>query len=258
MISVKDQLGNSIQMSRTPKRIISLVPSQTELLYDLGLGEKVVGITKFCIHPNEWFKNKVRVGGTKNVALEKVKELQPDLIIGNKEENDKTNIQQLSSIAPVWMSDIHTLQDSYSMIFELGELLNVVERANKIITKIKEAFSDLKKEKQPTNKSVLYLIWKDPYMGVGANTFIHDILTHQLGFKNFLSPQKRYPIIEIDKIKSPDFIFLSSEPYPFKEKHVQFLKKQFPESSIKLVDGEYFSWYGSRLIHAPTYFSTLL
>ena len=118
-------MNRTIRLGATPRRIVSLVPSQTELLYDLGLEERVVGITKFCIHPKEWYRSKVRIGGTKNVNFDKVKTLRPDLIIGNKEENFKEDIEALEEIAPVWMSDIFTLDDSLEMINQLGSVLNV-------------------------------------------------------------------------------------------------------------------------------------
>src|ERR1035437_3892327 len=111
MLFHTDQLGRKIQLKQTPRRIISLVPSQTELLCDLGLGEKVIGITKFCIHPNNWYKDKTHVGGTKNIHFEKIKVLHPDLIIGNKEENEKDQMEDLMNQFTVWMSDIKNIGD---------------------------------------------------------------------------------------------------------------------------------------------------
>ena len=116
-----DQLGRKLILEKIPQRIISLVPSQTELLFDLGLEEEVVGITKFCIHPDSWFHSKTRIGGTKQFDFEKIKSLQPDLIIGNKEENDKEQIEELMKNFTVWMSDIKTLADACKMICEIGE-----------------------------------------------------------------------------------------------------------------------------------------
>lgn len=251
-----DQLGNKFER-KNYKRIVSIVPSQTELLYDLGLGERVVGITKFCIHPNDWFTSKTRVGGTKTVDVDKVAQLKPDLIIGNKEENDKENIESLAKLAPVWMSDIFTLDDSLNMITELGNLLSVERNANDLIHQIKKEFSSINRLENP--KTCLYLIWRKPYMAVGNQTFIHNMLTGQLGFENILKEQSRYPSIELEEFSTqPDFILLSSEPYPFKEKHFDEIKKMFPESKVLLVDGEYFSWYGSRLLGAPNYFKKLI
>ena len=255
--TVKDQLGDVITVPDFPIRIVSLVPSQTELLYDLGLGERVVGITKFCIHPQEWFETKTRVGGTKQVKLDVVKTLAPDLIIGNKEENTKEDIEALRSIAPVWMSDIETLGDALRMIAEVGELTQTQYKAHKIAQSIGDAFDSF--QSSLTDKSVLYLIWKKPYMGVAEGTFIHDLLTKVLGFKNVLSPQSRYPICDLNDLKEqPDYVFLSSEPFPFSETHIAEIAELFPSSKIRLVDGEYFSWYGSRLLGTVDYFKRLI
>lgn len=253
---VKDQLGDVITVPDFPTRIVSLVPSQTELLYDLGLGERVVGITKFCIYPQEWFETKTRVGGTKQVKLDVVKSLEPDLIIGNKEENTREEIEELRKIAPVWMSDIDTLDDALKMISEIGSLTNTLDKAKEIAASIHTSFQEF--QTPETGKTVLYLIWKNPYMGAAEGTFIHDLLTNVLQLKNGLTQQKRYPVIDFDNVKEqPDYIFLSSEPFPFNESHILELENRFPKSKIVLVDGEYFSWYGSRLLGTAEYFTSL-
>lgn len=254
--TVKDQLGDIITVPDFPIRIVSLVPSQTELLHDLGLGERVVGITKFCVHPKEWFKAKTRIGGTKQVNIEAVKALSPDLIIGNKEENTKDDIEALRELAPVWMSDIETLADALQMIIDVGALTDTLDNANDIAESIRASFDSF--QSSIKDKSVLYLIWKNPYMGAAEGTFIHDLLTNELGFKNVLSPQSRYPICDLNDLKEqPDYIFLSSEPYPFKKEHMDELVQRFPFSNVLLVDGEYFSWYGSRLMGTAEYFASL-
>jgi ABC-type Fe3+-hydroxamate transport system substrate-binding protein len=254
--SVKDQMGEIISVPDFPTRIVSLVPSQTELLHDLGLGERVVGITKFCVHPKEWFQTKTRVGGTKQVKLEAVKSLAPDFIIGNKEENTREDIEALRKIAPVWMSDIETLDHAQKMIVEIGALTNTLDKAKEIAAKIHTSFQAF--SAPLTGKTVLYLIWKNPYMGAAEGTFIHDLLTNVLQLKNGLTPQKRYPAIDFDNFKEqPDYIFLSSEPFPFNESHILELEQRFPKSKVILVDGEYFSWYGSRLLGTVDYFKRL-
>jgi len=254
--TVKDQLGDVITVPVFPSRIVSLVPSQTELLYDLGLGERVVGITKFCVHPKEWFKAKTRIGGTKHVNIEDIKALSPDLIIGNKEENIKDDIEALREIAPVWMSDIETLGDAMRMIIEVGDLTLTQDKANNIAQSIRSAFDSF--QFSIKDKSVLYLIWKNPYMGAAEGTFIHDLLTNELGFKNVLSPESRYSICDLNDLKEwPDYIFLSSEPYPFKKEDLDELTQHFPTSKVLLVDGEYFSWYGSRLLRTVEYLESL-
>jgi ABC-type Fe3+-hydroxamate transport system substrate-binding protein len=249
-----------------PGRIISLVPSQTELLYHLGLDKEVIGITKFCIHPKDWFKNKTRVGGTKTANIEKIKSLLPDLIIANKEENVKEQVEALSEIAPVYVSDITKLEDALDMIMQIGKLVNAEERASEIAEGIRVRFEDLETfilTNQPANFSTklntAYLIWKDPYMAAGGDTFIHDML-RRCGFNNILSDQQRYPIVSISKLPTLkcDLLLLSSEPYPFKQKHINELQQQLRGTKILLVDGEMFSWYGSRLLQAPAYFRDLL
>lgn len=252
---MKDQLGNNIILEKEPMRIVSLVPSQTELLYDLGLGDRVVGITKFCIHPNEWFRSKERIGGTKDLNIKKVAQLKPDLIIGNKEENTKEDIEALRKIAPVYMSDIYNLKDSLEMIAQVAAICNVEKRGAEIIGQIQTNFNTIIPfTDQP---KVVYLIWKDPFMGVGSNTFIDAVLTEHLGMKNVLGDQERYPELDLNNLPDLDYVFLSTEPYPFKEKDFAEVQKYFPKAKIMLVDGEYFSWYGSRLINAPEYLKGL-
>jgi iron complex transport system substrate-binding protein len=257
MRSFTDQLNSIIRLESSPCRIVSLVPSQTELLYDLGLGDEVVGITKFCVYPDEWFRSKNRVGGTKNVDVDKVRVLQPDLIIGNKEENDFENIESLRGIAPVWMSDIFNLNDAYDMITSLGQVTNRVAESLTLVEEIKVAFKKLKNSKAVRSlkgKSVQYFIWHNPNMAAGKSTFIDAILL-ECGLRN-LTTEKRYPEVELGS--SPNFIFLSSEPYPFKESHLTYFESAFPKATVVLVDGEMFSWYGSRLKDAPSYFEGLL
>jgi len=252
----KDQIGNKIILEKEPVRIVSLVPSQTELLYDLGLGDRVVGITKFCIHPIEWFKTKYRIGGTKDVNIEKVVQLQPDLIIGNKEENTKEDIEALQKIAPVWVTDIYDLTDSLEMITQVSEICNVSDRGFEMINKIQTNFNTLVPfESAP---KVAYFIWKDPYMGVGVNTFVNHVLVDHLGMENVLGNQERYPVVDMSKLSDLDYVFLSTEPYPFKEKHFAEFQNYFPNAKIMLVDGEFFTWYGSRLVNAPNYFKELM
>jgi ABC-type Fe3+-hydroxamate transport system substrate-binding protein len=255
---VTDQLQREVNLPFYPKRIISLVPSQTELLFDLGLGDRVIGITKFCIHPNEWFRSKVRVGGTKNLKLNLIEELQPDLIIGNKEENSKTDIEFLEKKFPVWMSDISSLEDSFVAINEIGTITNSKIKAENICLLIMNEVEQFKSCKNKLLGNFLYLIWYNPIMVAGENTFINSMCNF-LGLQNCIQ-QSRYPAINLPELinYNPNYIFLSSEPFPFKEKHITEIQNYFPNSKILLVDGEFFSWYGSRLLHSFKYFSELI
>ena len=253
MPAFTDQTGRTILLESIPQRIISLVPSQTELLFDLGLDEQVIGITKFCVHPPEWFYTKTRAGGTKKLHIDTIHQLQPDLIIANKEENVKEQIEECAKNYPVWVSDVNNLADAYEMIEQIGLMTGKIEKAGSLIARIKTNFSQL-----PTNDSRLkaaYLIWNDPYMTVGSDTFIHSML-EAAGFENAFKTQKRYPEITIEELQIADcqLLLLSSEPYPFKQKHIDELQPLLPHIKIVLVDGEMFSWYGSHLQYAPGYF----
>lgn len=249
-----DQTGETVILDKKPGRIVSLVPSQTELLFDLGLDEEIIGITWFCVHPEEKVKHKKKVGGTKKLKIPEIQSLNPDLIIANKEENEKEQIESLKENFPVWISDVRTLDDALAMIKEVGKLVGKEENAIKLSEKIRHSFEHLTFNKFG---SVLYLIWQNPYMAAGKDTFINKMLIH-CGFSNAID-ENRYPVLSDHEIKklAPDYIFLSSEPFPFKEKHIAALKKISPSSTVKLVDGELFSWYGSRLLQTVPYFKTL-
>lgn len=253
-----DQIGHQINIETTPKRIISVVPSQTELLFDLGLENEVVGITKFCIHPNSWFKNKTRIGGTKTLNINKIKQLKPDLIIANKEENTKQQIEELQQLFPVWTSNIRNLSESLEMINQIGLITKTNVKAEEIIAKIEQDFKLLTSIKKQS-KSTLYFIWREPFMSVGSSTFIHDVM-ERAGFVNAIETSENYPIVTSEQIKSinPQLILLSSEPYPFKEKHIKEFKMLSKNAQILLVDGELFSWYGSRLTKTVHYLIDLL
>lgn len=248
-----DQLQRRIFLSKPPERIISLVPSQTELLVDLGLEDKIVGVTKFCIHPRHLRKSKTIVGGTKNYRFDVIDRLRPDLILGNKEENDREGIERLASNYPVWMSDILSLEDSYRMIEQIGEITDTEKRAHELIMEIQSSFET----PIPKKGTCVYLIWNEPIMVAGRGTFINEML-EKAGFENLID-DGRYPVLKSEKLQrlSPDYLLLSSEPFPFKEKHLEFFHSLLPKSQIKLVDGELFSWYGSRLRQSAAYFRRL-
>ncbi len=241
----------------TPKRIISLVPSISSLLNHLELDAETVGITKFCTHPKHWFSTKTIIGGTKNIHIKKVMELNPDLIIANKEENIKEQVEELAAHFPVWLTDVNHLNDALNMITDIGQLTNRNELSQQLIEKINGGFNTLQNHHKARYRTC-YLIWKDPYMSIGGDTFIHDMMM-RAGFDNIFGHLTRYPSISIDELitNKPELLLLSSEPYPFKDQHIKDLKTLLPYTKICLVDGIPFSWYGDLIQHSPLYFKEL-
>ncbi|RYY41203.1 MAG: cobalamin-binding protein [Chitinophagaceae bacterium] len=250
-----DPFGKPLSLTTPPRRIISLVPSLTELLYDLGLDAEVVGITKFCIHPESWFRSKTRVGGTKTVHIQQALALAPDLVLANKEENVRAQVEELARTVPTWVSDIANLDEAIAAIGAIGTLTHREEAARSLADRIRSGFAAL--PPLPARRPRAgYLIWKDPYMSVGHNTFIHDLM-ERLGVENAFAGHSRYPEVTVEDLRSCTLLLLSSEPYPFAQKHIDELRAQLPGTKILLVDGELFSWYGSRLLHTPAYFEEL-
>ncbi len=254
-----DQLGRTIMIDFPPRRIISLVPSQTELLAYLGLEEETVGITKFCVLPEAWYRAKTCIGGTKQLNPQKIDALQPGLIIGNKEENDKEQIEALAQLYPVWLSDVKTLEEALEMIKSIGELTGREEKAGELAGKIRENFDALARELAGRRRRrAAYFIWREPYYAVGADTFIHDMLL-RAGLDNVFAHKTRYPEVSMEELAEarPEAILLSSEPYPFKAQHRKEFRRACPLTAISFVDGQLFSWYGSRLLYSPGYFRKL-
>lgn len=247
-------MGRSVLVPERPQRIVSLVPSQTELLYDLGLDDRVVGITKFCVHPQQWRKTKTIVGGTKQYRFDVIDALKPDLIIGNREENERSGIEQLAASYPVWMSDIFTLSDAIQMIESVGSLTQKEFKSRAMCQAISKSFERVGGKMKAR---ALYLIWRMPFMAAGKNTFIDEMLT-VAGFENCVK-EMRYPELNNDDLRAldPEVVLLSSEPYPFAQKHIKEIETVLPRAEVKLVDGEMFSWYGSRLMKAVAYFEKL-
>lgn len=258
-----DQMDRRITVAKQPERIVCLVPSITELLFDLGLGDRVVGVTRFCVHPKTAREKATNIGGTKKLHLNRIDALKPDLIIGSKEENTRAEIEHLWSKYPVWMSDVESVDDGIKMIRELGGVCRVSERANNIADKIEKGFKSLQSTLAEPEISVAYLIWYNPIMVSGRANFITDVL-HSAGWKNAFetgdySGSDRYPTVSMDDLRNanPDMVMLSSEPFPFTEKHLQEFEKELNCPAI-LVDGELFSWYGSRMLKMPMYLNKLI
>lgn len=231
-----------------PHRIVSLVPSQTELLAALGLDDEVVGLTRFCVHPEGWKQTKTIVGGTKNVDVERVLGLKPDLVIANREENEQEPVEALADVVPVHVTDVGTVPEALAMIGEVGRLLGRAEAAEALAAEIEGGFASL--DAIPIARAA-YLIWREPWMTVGGDTFISDVM-HRAGLPNAFAKATRYPTVTADEVRASgaEVILLSSEPYPFKDEH----RREIEEATglpACLVDGEAFSWYGSRMRLAP-------
>ncbi len=258
-----DQIGRKIQVESKPQRIVSLVPSISELICDLGMEQQLVGITSFCVHPEHVFESRVRVGGTKNFKAEKIHSLQPDLIIANKEENPKAAVLELAERYPVLVTDVCTMSDAAEMISIVGKALQVEDRANRMVMELLDGIDVLTGSGGSTSEParVLYLVWKDPFMAAGTDTYISHTMTC-MGFYNVLKEWnekgKRYPKLSVSDLKglNIDYILLSSEPYPFRQQHAELLSP-FAAKAVMLVDGEAFSWYGSRTAKCIPYLAML-
>ncbi len=225
-------------------RIVSLVPSLTELIADLGLAENLIGRTRFCIHPSDVMSTLPIVGGTKNPQIEGIRQLEPDLVIANKEENRKEDVDEIRTFCEVEVTDVNTIEEALMMIHDLGRLTGTSAKASEICDQIQQLLP-----KTPYSEiRTAYLIWMNPLMSVGNDTYIHHIM-ERWGLINIYGDKTRYPeLSDEDLIQSkPELLLLSSEPYPFREKHLAMFKEMLPETRTELVNGEWFSWYGSRM-----------
>jgi iron complex transport system substrate-binding protein len=255
---LEDHLQRKVTFHFPPDRIISLCPSITETLYALQLSSRIVGRTRYCIHPAGKIKQAVIVGGTKQINEGIITQLKPDLIIAEKEENPKEMIDKLAAHYPVYVTNVENYKDSLQMINDLGFICDRQEEAGYIIKEIIAQFQSF--EPADTFIKVAYVIWNKPYMVAGQSTFIDSILEH-CGFYNvFKHRPERYPVVTMEELlaSEPDFILLSSEPYPFKEKHKEEFARLIPGAKPILVDGEFFSWYGVRMVMAVSYFNQLI
>ncbi|TVR82160.1 MAG: cobalamin-binding protein [Saprospirales bacterium] len=260
-MEVIDQIGRKVSLHYPPKKIVSLVPSISELVWDLGLREELVGITRFCVNPEEMFRAKNRVGGTKEIKIHRIHSLKPDLVLANKEENTVEMVEALERDYPVYVTDVSDFSSALKMIKGIGIITNREKEANGLVGQLQIKEQEYRQSIQnllPTTQKVLYLIWKNPWMAAGGDTYISQML-ELAGYKNTLKSINRYPSLSEEELNTvdADFIFLSSEPYPFKEKHLKELEKKAPQSRAVLVDGEMFSWYGSRMLRCFSYFDNL-
>ncbi len=257
-VKITDQIGQTLEFFKTPKRIVSLVPSITYTLYKLGLNEQVVGITRFCKWPEGWKKQKRVVGGTKDFKLDRIAALKPDLILANKEENPKDLVFALQDIAPVYVSDVVDLKTNAAFINDMGIIFDKQQITDKLVGHMTDQANQLKKQLAGQSYKTAYLIWKNPWMSVGGDTFINQMMQYA-GFENVFKDQNRYPAFEIEALKAlqPEIILLSSEPYPFKQAEKMTLQEMFPGTCILLVQGEPFTWFGAYPAEAFAYFINL-
>ena len=249
-------ISSPVTPNHNARRIISLVPSITELIAYFDLDDETLAITKFCVHPEKWYRSKLRIGGTKDFNIEKIMALRPDLVLSNKEENSKDPVEKLAETIPVYLSDVNNVEDALVMIRDIGLLTGKLSEADSLIENITMAFRNIPPGNDPLRTA--YLIWKDPYMTVGGDTFISDMMK-KAGFDNVFADAGRYPIVSLPELvaSAPELLLLSSEPFPFKEKHVVEFQSLFPYTRVLIADGEMFSWYGSRMALAPAYFTDL-
>lgn len=257
-MTVIDDLNRTVTFYFPPVKIVSLVPSLTELLFDLGLNKEIVGITKYCIYPEDKTKNVYKIGGTKNFKVEEIIKLNPDIVISNKEENTKELIEKLSENMPVYVTDIKDIDDAINSIENIGFITGKKNEAELLIKKIEDKLRIL--QQNITNKpTCIYLIWKQPLMSVSKDTFINSMLEIS-GFNNLIANDlDRYPELSIEQLQNlnPEYLLLSTEPYLFKQSHIKYFEKFLPKTKVKIVDGSYFSCYGSRISKAIDYFIEL-
>lgn len=250
-----DLAGEPLRLARPARRVVSLVPSLTALLGALGLEEEVLGLTRFCLEPAGWKERKVVVGGTKDLRRERIAALAPDLILANREENVREQVEALAGVAPVYLCAVADLADDRAMIREVGELVGRGPEAAALAERSAAAFAALPRY-APLRS--LYLIWREPYMSVGGDTFISAVMAAG-GFANLLASRTRYPSLSPDELAAlePEVILLSSEPYPFRAQHRAELEALVPGAHVLLADGVPFSWYGSCAAEAPAYLRAL-
>ncbi len=249
-----DALGRPVEITTPPKRIVSLVPSITEALFAFGLGKRIAGVTKFCTEPADGVAGLPKVGGTKNVDVEAVVKLKPDLVIANAEENEKADIEALVAAGlTVFVTYPRTVIHATAMMRTLAEITDKKEAAAPLVAAIEaEVALARAADQERTPLRVFCPIWREKWMTIGPDTYMHDFLS-SCGLQNvYGDSSERYPEIELSDVaaKRPDIVLLPDEPYRFARKHVKEVAAAIPgidESRIYLVDGKDVCWYGPRI-----------
>jgi ABC-type Fe3+-hydroxamate transport system substrate-binding protein len=264
-VRIEDARGRTLTFQEIPRRIVCLVPSVTETLFALGAGERVVGVTDFCVHPSEEVVTCAKVGGTKNPQLERVIELRPDLVIANREENRRRDVDRLEAAGlPVLVTYARDVESALEEIELLARLLDSEETARGLVREVRDALEEAAARLGEPLPSVVALIWKRPYMTLNGDTFAHDLLVRSGGRNPFVDRERRYPLVTEKEIEEaePEVILLPTEPYAFDERDRQeLLRLRCPAAEsrrIHVVEGELLSWYGPRMGRALRTFSALL
>jgi ABC-type Fe3+-hydroxamate transport system substrate-binding protein len=253
-VSWTDAIGQAHPRAAPDARIVSLVPSITELLFDLDLGERVVGRTGFCIHPRDRVANVPKVGGTKDIKLDALRRLAPTHVIVNIDENEAPTVDGIRAFVPhVIVTHPNAPEDNLTLYRLLGGIFDREAQAEALCARLQTELDACAAIDWPREK-VLYLIWKKPWMTVAADTYIARTLA-LIGWI-VVTPAggargaARYPVIDdLDaEVARVDRVLLSTEPFMFREQHVAELRSRYPNKPIDLIDGEATSWYGSRAI----------
>lgn len=252
MRALVDASGVALALSHPPRRIVSLIPSTTELLCHLGLADALVGITVYCIEPRDVVTTKQKIGGEKNPDVAAIVALAPDLVITNVEENRREDVEALRAAGvPVWVVYPRSVDDTVRFIRELGAITDAAARADALADEIAAlAASARAAGAQRTPARVFYPIWRGPYMTINRDTYIHDVLRTVGAVNVFGERPERYPTVTLEEVAAcrPDVIVLPDEPFRFRRVHV----KEFEGMTgrIHLMDGKLFSWHGPRLAEA--------
>jgi ABC-type Fe3+-hydroxamate transport system substrate-binding protein len=237
----RDVLGHTFDFPAPPRRVVSLVPSLTETLFDLGAGDSVVGITDFCIFPPTL--NRPRLGGTKTPSIARIRQLEPDLVYVNVEENLRRHADEIAAFAPVFATEPKTVDDVATLIALLGAIHGREDRANELNQQL-TANRELR-----TAFTFVVPIWKKPWMWCGGDTYVSD-LVEQAGGRNLLGDRLRYPTIDRDEVLAlePDVVFLPDEPYLFTDADAEELHGVTPARIVGPFPGHLFTWHGTRTI----------
>jgi ABC-type Fe3+-hydroxamate transport system substrate-binding protein len=243
----------------TEPRIVCFVPSITEMLFDLRLGDRVVGRTGFCIHPWEAVRHVPKVGGTKDIMMDRVRALAPTHAIVNVDENRREDAEALRAFVPeVIVTHPCAPRDNVDLYRQMGAIFDRDEEAEALCARFEEAYAAATAVERP-RREVLYLIWRDPWMGVAPDTYISRTLAAFNWHTVPAAPDVRYPQLRLeDHAGAVDHVLLSSEPYHFKDHHIAEVAAAVPGARVALVDGEMTSWYGSRAIAGLTYLANFV